>query len=93
MGPLISPWGDTSTGFCVIFGTRHRGKAAYAADCTGLGFGVTRFGADATALFHDGCIAVASVTAGRTAEDAKVPARTRHYRVPATASRTKCFAH
>ncbi|WP_157987232.1 hypothetical protein [Streptomyces atratus] len=35
--------------------------------------------ADATALFHDGCIAVASVIAGRMAEEAKVPARTRHY--------------
>jgi len=41
-------WGgviDTSTRFCVGFGTAHDGRVAYAVGYTGLGVGATRFGA------------------------------------------------
>ncbi|MFJ5723065.1 hypothetical protein [Streptomyces sp. NPDC093149] len=92
MGLLIALRGDTSTRSCVFFGTRHREKAAYVADRTGPGVAAARFGADATALFHDGCIGVASVVTGRTAEDAKVPACPRHCRVPTTALGARCLA-
>lgn len=41
-------WGgliDTSTRFCVLFGTAMRGRVAYATGYTGLGVGASRFGA------------------------------------------------
>lgn len=41
-------WGgviDTSSRFCVTFGTAHRGRVAYAVGYTGLGVGASRFGA------------------------------------------------
>ena len=37
---------DTSTRFCALFGTAHRGRAAYATGFTGLGVGASRFAAD-----------------------------------------------
>ena len=42
-------WGgaiDTCTRFCAFYGTAFRGDVAYAAGCTGLGVGATRFAAD-----------------------------------------------
>jgi glycine/D-amino acid oxidase-like deaminating enzyme len=37
---------DTSTRFCALFGTAHRGRTAYATGFTGLGVGASRFAAD-----------------------------------------------
>ncbi|GAB2864973.1 FAD-dependent oxidoreductase [Myroides odoratimimus subsp. xuanwuensis] len=37
---------DTSTRFCALFGTAHRGRVAYATGFTGLGVGASRFAAD-----------------------------------------------
>lgn len=42
-------WGgviDTSTRFCVTFGTAHDGRVSYAVGYTGLGVAATRFGAE-----------------------------------------------
>jgi glycine/D-amino acid oxidase-like deaminating enzyme len=37
---------DTSTRFCALFGTAHRGRTTYATGFTGLGVGASRFAAD-----------------------------------------------
>jgi glycine/D-amino acid oxidase-like deaminating enzyme len=37
---------DTSTRFCALFGTAHRGRVAWATGFTGLGVGASRFAAD-----------------------------------------------
>ncbi|MFG2044949.1 FAD-dependent oxidoreductase [Dactylosporangium sp. NPDC048998] len=37
---------DTSSRFCALFGTTHRGRTAYATGFTGLGVGASRFAAD-----------------------------------------------
>jgi len=37
---------DTSTRFCAIYGTAHRGRTVYATGFTGLGVGASRFAAD-----------------------------------------------
>jgi glycine/D-amino acid oxidase-like deaminating enzyme len=50
-------WGgaiDTCSRFCVMFGTAHRGKTAYAVGYTGLGVGATRFGARVALDLVDG---------------------------------------
>lgn len=45
---------DTSTRFCAMFGTAHRGRAAYATGFTGLGVGASRFAADVMLDLVDG---------------------------------------
>jgi glycine/D-amino acid oxidase-like deaminating enzyme len=45
---------DTSTHFCALFGTAHRGRAAYATGFTGLGVGASRFAADVMLDLVDG---------------------------------------
>lgn len=45
---------DTSTRFCALFGTAHRGRTAYATGFTGLGVGASRFAADVMLDLLDG---------------------------------------
>ncbi|MCW2833213.1 MAG: FAD-dependent oxidoreductase [Nocardioides sp.] len=45
---------DTSTRFCAMFGTAHRGRAAYATGFTGLGVGASRFAGDVMLDLVDG---------------------------------------
>jgi glycine/D-amino acid oxidase-like deaminating enzyme len=47
---------DTSSRFCVFFGTKLGGKLAYAAGYTGLGVGATRFGARVALGLVDGTL-------------------------------------
>jgi glycine/D-amino acid oxidase-like deaminating enzyme len=45
---------DTSTRFCALYGTAHRGRTAYATGFTGLGVGASRFAADVLLDLLDG---------------------------------------
>ena len=46
---------DTSTRFCALYGTAHRGRTAYATGFTGLGVGASRFAADVLLDLLGGC--------------------------------------